>query len=92
MIASRRVRVVVRGRVHGVFFRATCADLARRRAIAGWVRNRPDGSVEAAFEGDPDAVDDMITWCHDGPPGARVLEVDVHDEPPTAERGFQIEG
>ena len=86
----RRARVVVRGRVQGVFFRATCADRARELDLAGWVRNASGGAVEAVFEGDPPAVEAMIDWCRRGPPAARVIEVDVTDEPPANARGFEI--
>jgi len=92
MIVPRRVRVEISGRVQGVFFRARCAELARRLGLAGWVRNRTDGSVEAAFEGAPDAVADMIAWCGDGPSGARVVDARVHEERPTGERGFTVRG
>ena len=83
---------MVTGRVQGVFFRATCAAEASRRGLGGWVRNRFDGAVEAAFEGDPQAVTDMIAWCGGGPPGARVRDVDVRDEAPIGERTFGVTG
>jgi acylphosphatase len=92
MAPPRRVTVVVRGRVQGVFFRAACAAAASARGVEGWVRNRSDGCVEAAFEGDPDAVADMVAWCRDGPPGASVSEIAVHDEAPIGERGFRVSG
>lgn len=85
-----RRRVVVSGDVQGVFFRATCRDEARRRGLAGAVRNRPDGRVEAHFEGDPAAVDEMVEWCRHGPPLARVATVEVSDEEPRGERGFSV--
>jgi acylphosphatase len=88
----RRVRVVVSGRVQGVFFRATCADLAMELGIAGSVRNVPGGSVEAVFEGAPTGVQTMIDWCRHGPPAARVAGVDVIDEPPANARGFEVVG
>lgn len=71
----RRVRVT--GRVQGVSFRASCRDEARSRGVTGWVRNRDDGSVEALFAGDPEAVEAMIAWCRSGPSGARVDDLDV---------------
>jgi acylphosphatase len=92
MTATKRVRVVVTGRVQGVFFRATCAAEASRRGLGGWVRNRFDGAVEAAFEGDPPAVADMVAWCGDGPPGAHVRDVEVRDETPIGERTFGVTG
>jgi acylphosphatase len=88
----RRVRVIVRGRVQGVFFRAACATEARARGVGGWVRNLPDGSLEAAFEG-PDAdVETMIEWCRSGPPSARVDGLDVTDQAPVGDTAFRIAG
>ncbi|MDQ3671538.1 MAG: acylphosphatase [Actinomycetota bacterium] len=85
-----RRRVVVRGLVQGVFFR----DTLRRRAVAanvsGWARNRPDGALEAIFEGEPATVDELVALCHEGPRGARVDEVEVTAEDPEALRGFSI--
>ncbi|HXF36819.1 MAG TPA: acylphosphatase [Actinomycetota bacterium] len=86
----KRVRVVVSGRVQGVFYRATCAEHARRLGVAGWVRNLPDGRVEAAFEGPDAAVDAMVSWCGEGPPYARVEGVEVHAEDPRGEAGFRV--
>ena len=80
----------VRGRVQGVFFRASCAERARALGLGGWVRNASDGSVEAAFEGDPDAVASMVDWCRHGPSGARVDAIEVHEEQPKGERTFDI--
>ena len=60
--------------------------------VTGWVRNRNDGAVEAVFEGDPEAVDAMVRWCHSGPSGARVDTVDVTDEQPEGDRGFRVAG
>jgi acylphosphatase len=70
-------RVVVRGVVQGVFFRDGVHDEARRERVAGWVRNRADGSVEAVLEGPRPAVERVIDWCRAGPPRARVEEVEV---------------
>lgn len=78
-MASRRVRVVVRGKVQGVFYRVTCARVARELGITGWVRNNPDGSVEAVFSGDAKKVSEMIKWSRKGPEFARVDSVDVHE-------------
>lgn len=86
----KRVRVLVSGRVQGVFFRATCAAEARRQGVGGWVRNLPDGRVEAAFEGPEEAVDRMVAWCRRGPELARVSSVEVHPEPLAGEREFRI--
>jgi acylphosphatase len=85
-----RRRVVVHGRVQGVFFRDSARERARARGVDGWVRNRPDGSVEAAFEGPADAVDALVRFCETGPPGARVSRVEVFDEPPEGLEGFGI--
>lgn len=83
-----RRRVVVRGRVQGVFFRASCRDAAHALGVSGWVSNEPDGTVQAVFEGDEGAVEGMVAWCHSGPPQAQVQGVEVVDEEPTGERGF----
>lgn len=88
----RRVRVVVRGLVQGVYFRAETERLARSRGVAGWVRNVPDGSVEAVFEGEDGAVERMVEWCRRGPRGARVDAVEVSREEPRGERGFRVAG
>jgi acylphosphatase len=84
-----RRKVIVSGRVQGVFFRATCRDESRSAGVAGWVSNEPDGTVHAVFEGEPDAVDRMVAWCRQGPPQAVVTNVDVTDEEPTGELGFR---
>jgi acylphosphatase len=85
-----RRRVVVRGHVQGVFFRDTCRREARSRGVSGWVRNAADGSVEAAFEGEPAAVEALIDWSHRGPRGAEVTTVDVIEEPPQGETRFRV--
>jgi acylphosphatase len=84
----KRVRVVVSGRVQGVFFRATCARRARALGLGGSVRNMPDDSVEAVFEGRSADVEAMVAWCRIGPELARVDEVEVHEEPLTGIRRF----
>jgi acylphosphatase len=85
-----RVRVVVTGRVQGVFFRDTCRERAREERIGGWVRNRGDGAVEAEFEGLPAAVDRLIAWCRTGPPRAVVDALDVTGVPPVGDQRFRI--
>jgi acylphosphatase len=85
-----RKRVVVHGRVQGVFFRDTTRRAAQSRGVSGWVRNTPEGSVEAVFEGDSDAVDAMVRFAHEGPRGATVEKVEVADEEPEGLSGFQI--
>jgi acylphosphatase len=79
---AARAHVRVSGRVQGVGFRYMAADEARRRRLSGWVRNLDSGGVEAVFEGPRIAVEDMLRWCNEGPPGAYVREVRVSwDEP-----------
>jgi acylphosphatase len=87
-----RVRVVVSGLVQGVFFRASCADRARRLGVGGWVRNIGDGRVEAAFEGEPAAVAAMVEWCRHGPPAARVDAVETTKEQPVGTTSFAVAG
>ena len=85
-----RVRAVVHGRVQGVFYRDSCRAQAQRLGVRGWVRNRPDGTVEVVAEGERDRVDQLLTWCAQGPPRATVTGVTVTDEVPAAERSFRI--
>ena len=85
-----RRRVVVHGSVQGVFFRDSCRREARSRGVAGWVTNRPDGAVEAVFEGEPDAVDALVDWCARGPRGADVASVDESTEEPEGLSGFDV--
>ena len=85
-----RRRVVVSGRVQGVFFRDSCRREAVTAGVAGWVRNRRDGRVEAVFEGPPGAVERLVSWCRVGPPRADVDAVEVHDEDPVGETGFAV--
>ena len=80
-----RARLRVSGRVQGVFFRQTTAQEATRLGLHGWVRNLPDGDVEALIEGKPETVEQMIAWCHHGPPSARVDSVSVSWETATGE-------
>jgi acylphosphatase len=86
----KRARVVVSGRVQGVFFRATCAREARAGGLGGSVRNRPDGRVEAVFEGEDAAVDRLVAWCRRGPDGAAVADVEVTSEPLEGESIFRV--
>jgi acylphosphatase len=71
-----RVHVLIKGRVQGVFFRASTVDMALGLGLKGCVRNLPDGSVEAIFEGKKDILKKAVQWCHEGPPGASVTHVD----------------
>ena len=83
---GRCVRVRVEGRVQGVWFRAWTVQEASRRGLAGWVRNRRDGSVEAVFAGPQGQVDDMVAACRRGPPAAQVTnltEIEESSVPPT---------
>jgi acylphosphatase len=86
----KRVHVFVSGRVQGVFFRADCARHARSLGLAGFVRNIPDGRVEAVFEGPPDDVDKMVAWCHEGTDFARVDHVEVTAEEPRGDAEFRV--
>ena len=78
---SIRVRLRISGRVQGVWYRGSMSEEARRIGVRGWVRNAPDGTVEALLEGDPSAVRQLIDWCRHGPPGARVTGVQETPEP-----------
>ena len=82
--------MIVTGRVQNVWFRDSCRTEALARGVSGWVRNRPDGSVEAVFEGSEAAVGQMVDWSRTGPPRARVDHVEVFVEPAEEESGFRI--
>ena len=85
------VHVYISGKVQGVFFRAVTQKTAIGFNLTGWVRNVPDGRVEAIFEGEDTNIDKMIAWCHIGPPAARVTEVLIEEEPCSGEfRDFSI--
>ena len=90
MTGRIRRHVVVHGQVQGVYFRDSVRRLARELGVSGWIRNRPDGAVEAALEGVPDAVERIIEWSHQGPLGARVDQVEVYEEQPSGETGFRV--
>jgi acylphosphatase len=91
MQTKTRAHVRLSGRVQGVGFRYATAHEARRLKLSGWVRNLDSGGVEAIFEGPPDAVEAMVRWCQDGPPGAYVRDVRVSwDEPPEHLSRFEI--
>jgi acylphosphatase len=89
-MSTVRKRVVVHGRVQGVFFRDTTRRHAASRGVAGWVANRPDGAVEAVFEGEPDAIDSLVRFAQEGPRGADVEDVEVFDEEPEGLSGFDV--
>ena len=85
-----RSHVVVHGYVQGVFFRDSCRREADARGVAGWITNRPDGAVEAVFEGDPDDVAALVEFCRRGPRGADVATVEETSEDPEGLTGFDI--
>jgi acylphosphatase len=89
-VSRVRKRVIVHGRVQGVFFRDTTRRMAVERGVAGWVRNRGDGAVEAVLEGEPAAVEALVDFVHLGPRGAAVERVEVSVEPPEGEEGFRV--
>ena len=80
----------MRGFVQGVGFRYATRTRAAALGLGGWVSNRPDGSVEAVFEGEEEAVESMVAWCREGPRGARVEAVDVERESPRGDRAFAV--
>ena len=85
-----RKRVVAHGRVQGVFFRDSTRQRASSAGVAGWVRNCPDGTVEAVFEADSEAVERMVKWMCAGPSGAAVDHVEVSEEAPEGLSSFEI--
>ncbi|MBF0142552.1 MAG: acylphosphatase [Magnetococcales bacterium] len=82
----------IEGRVQGVWYRGATQREANRLGVTGWVRNTPDGAVEAEFHGPAAAVAELIAWCHKGPPLARVIRLQVNDCPPgpTPAAGFEV--
>ena len=82
--------MIVHGRVQGVFFRDATRRLAERHGVAGSVRNTMEGTVEAVFEGPPDAVDELVAFCNEGPHGAAVERVEIYEETPEGLRGFRV--
>lgn len=90
-MASGRLEVLVSGRVQGVWFRASTREEALRLGLRGWVRNLPDESVEAVFEGEEEQLRRMLAWCRGGPPGARVDRVEARWGPASGEfAGFSV--
>jgi acylphosphatase len=85
-----RRRVLVAGRVQGVWFRESCRDQAQAAGVAGSVRNLADGRVEIVLEGPPAAVDEVVAWCRRGPRRAHVDGIEVVDETPVGEQGFRV--
>lgn len=90
-MAVARAHIYVTGYVQGVFYRHTTAQRARARGLAGWVRNLPDGRVEALFEGEESDVRDLVEWCRSGPAHATVESIDVEWQPVLSDlSGFLI--
>ena len=90
-MATGRVHLIIHGYVQGVFYRASTRDAALRLGLKGWVRNLPDGNVEAVFEGPVEGIRKAIEWCREGPPGARVVKIDENWQKYTGEfEGFDI--
>ena len=89
-MAAIRRRVTAHGKVQGVFFRDSTREEAERRGVSGWVRNNPDGSVSAVFEGEPDMVDAMIWFVRDGPGSSDVARIEVDEQEPESLRGFKV--
>jgi acylphosphatase len=85
-----RRRLVVHGRVQGVFFRDSVRERAHSHGVSGWVRNREDGTVEAVLEGCHEAVETLLRFCREGPPRAQVRRVDVSEEPPEGLTEFAV--
>jgi len=85
MGSESRICAVISGRVQGVAYRYATVQAAERLNVTGWVRNRPDGTVEAVFEGESHDVERMLNWCWKGPPSARVANIEVTREQPTGE-------
>jgi acylphosphatase len=86
-----RVRLLISGRVQGVFYRATCRREAEARGLTGWVRNLPDGRVEALLQGPKETVEEMVAWCYRGPEEAQVSGIEVASEEPRDDlAGFRI--
>jgi len=85
-----RLKVIVSGRVQGVWFRESCRREATAAGVGGWVANRADGTVHAVVEGEPAAVDRVLAWMRHGPPRAEVTGVVVTAEEPVGERGFTV--
>jgi acylphosphatase len=85
-----RRRIVVHGFVQGVFFRDSTRRLAEREGVAGWARNNRDGTVEAVFEGEPEAVERLVAFVSEGPRGAVVERVETLEEEPEGLAGFRV--
>ena len=84
-MAKARAHLIIHGRVQGVFFRYSTKEAADPLGVTGWVRNRRDGTVEVVAEGEKERVEELVNWCHHGPPHSRVTDVEVNWEDPTGE-------
>ncbi len=84
-----RQRVIVHGRVQGVWFRGTTRERALALGVAGWACNRPDGTLEAVFEGEAEAVERLVSFCETGPRGAAVTRAERFEEQPEGLAGFE---
>lgn len=89
-MSERSYHVLVTGRVQGVFYRAATRERANELGVSGWVRNLPDGRVEARVEGDPGAVEDLLAWMRQGPPSAVVDELEAEPVEPERRQGFDV--
>ena len=88
---KKRVRCIVHGRVQGVFFRGNTVEEAAKLGLTGWVRNNSDGTVEAVFEGEEEAIEKILEWCKHGPPLSIVTKMQSYEEPYTGEfKDFKI--
>ena len=79
-MSSKRIRIIVTGKVQGVFFRQALKVMAKKNDVFGWVKNLKDGRVEAVLEGDEEKVSRLVEWAHGGPANARVEDVEIHNE------------
>ena len=87
-MAEKRAHVIISGRVQGVFYRAFTEEVAASLSLKGWVRNMPDGRVEAVFEGGEAAIKNAISACREGPPAANVTDMDIDWDEPAGEQGL----
>jgi acylphosphatase len=85
-----RAHLFISGKVQGVGYRFSTQDMAVLLKLNGWVRNLRDGRVEAVFEGSKEKVEEMLLWCRQGPPAARVAEIEITYEPPEGLNGFEM--
>jgi acylphosphatase len=85
-----QAHVFISGRVQGVGFRYSTVETAKELGLSGWVRNLPDNRVEAVFEGSNEVVEEMVRWCHQGPPAAMVKDVVVEYSQPEGLQGFEV--